>query len=165
MDGQRFDDVTRALAAGAPRRAVLRAALGGIGAGVLALMGSIDASAKGSGEASDAGPVPCGDVPGLECSEGFTCVDGFCLADTGTLGTLDCIDDCFERFGPGLAQGHCISACARDADEAFDTPVVTVCGQGLFLTICDEGEYCCNESCGICAPRGGFCTQEFCGPS
>merc|ERR1719361_811295 len=30
--------------------------------------------------------------------------------------------------------------------------------------VCDEGEYCCNESCGICAPEGGGCTKQFCGP-
>merc|ERR1712228_1093096 len=30
-------------------------------------------------------------------------------------------------------------------------------------SICHHGEYCCNESCGICAPNGGHCTQQFCG--
>ena len=30
---------------------------------------------------------------------------------------------------------------------------------------CADGEFCCNESCGICAPIGGACTQQFCGPS
>jgi hypothetical protein len=30
-------------------------------------------------------------------------------------------------------------------------------------TYCTVGQYCCNESCGICAPIGGACTQEFCG--
>merc|ERR1712192_248640 len=28
---------------------------------------------------------------------------------------------------------------------------------------CEIGEVCCNESCGICAPPDGACTQEFCG--
>ena len=32
------------------------------------------------------------------------------------------------------------------------------CGPSL----CIKGEYCCNESCGICAPEGGFCTQQIC---
>jgi hypothetical protein len=27
---------------------------------------------------------------------------------------------------------------------------------------CKPDEYCCNESCGICAPEGGFCTQQIC---
>lgn len=27
---------------------------------------------------------------------------------------------------------------------------------------CGAGQYCCNFSCSICAPEGGFCTQQFC---
>ncbi len=37
----------------------------------------------------------------------------------------------------------------------------TPCGEN----VCNKGEYCCNESCGLCAPEGGFCTQEYCGPT
>jgi hypothetical protein len=33
------------------------------------------------------------------------------------------------------------------------------CGSSL----CEAGEFCCNESCGICAPRGGVCIQIQCG--
>lgn len=33
------------------------------------------------------------------------------------------------------------------------------CGTSL----CKGSEFCCNESCGICAPRGGVCTQRQCG--
>ncbi|AKU98950.1 hypothetical protein AKJ09_05614 [Labilithrix luteola] len=29
-------------------------------------------------------------------------------------------------------------------------------------TTCKPGETCCNESCGICTPEGGFCTQQAC---
>lgn len=31
-------------------------------------------------------------------------------------------------------------------------------------TRCQQGEVCCNESCGICTPPGGMCTQQFCEP-
>jgi hypothetical protein len=27
---------------------------------------------------------------------------------------------------------------------------------------CGSGQFCCNFSCSICAPDGGFCTQQFC---
>lgn len=27
---------------------------------------------------------------------------------------------------------------------------------------CGSGEVCCNASCGICTPPGGFCTQQAC---
>ncbi len=47
MDGQRFDEVTKALATGTSRRAVLRTALGGMGAGLLALVGVAEAGAAG----------------------------------------------------------------------------------------------------------------------
>jgi len=30
---------------------------------------------------------------------------------------------------------------------------------------CAVGQFCCNESCGICAPHGGVCLQRQCGPS
>lgn len=29
-------------------------------------------------------------------------------------------------------------------------------------SFCRQGTFCCNESCGICAPIGGFCTQQLC---
>lgn len=29
---------------------------------------------------------------------------------------------------------------------------------------CGAGEYCCNASCGICAPLGGACIQIACVP-
>mgnify|MGYP001183724252 CR=1 FL=1 len=27
---------------------------------------------------------------------------------------------------------------------------------------CRKGTFCCNASCGICAPNGGGCTQQAC---
>jgi hypothetical protein len=40
-------------------------------------------------------------------------------------------------------------------------PVLEKCGANK----CDVGEYCCNASCGICAPEGGVCTMQACEPS
>ena len=34
------------------------------------------------------------------------------------------------------------------------------CGQG----VCEVGEFCCNASCGICAPLGGACIELACAP-
>ena len=42
-----------------------------------------------------------------------------------------------------------------------DDPTIAACGKN----VCGEGEFCCNESCGICAPVGGACTQQACEPS
>lgn len=37
----------------------------------------------------------------------------------------------------------------------------TPCGSN----VCGAGQFCCNLSCGICAPTGGACTQQFCEPA
>ncbi len=115
MDGQRFDAVTRALAVGTSRRAVLRTALGGMGAGLLALVG---------------------------------------VAEAGAAGKRSCVEGCKKQFGPGRKRGQCISTCAK-AKGGGTRPT---CGN----TVCGDGEYCCNSSCGICAPIEGSCIQRTC---
>lgn len=37
-----------------------------------------------------------------------------------------------------------------------------VAGIPCGTTICGENQFCCNASCGICAPQGGACTQQIC---
>ncbi len=84
-------------------------------------------------------------------------------------------------------------ACVDDADKECRNPCETVrCGKGTHCeavdvvcittpccavaeckpdaggtrcgdSVCGAGAYCCNESCGICAPKGGACTEQFCG--
>jgi hypothetical protein len=177
MDSQRFDELTKAFAVRRSRRVVLRTALGSMGAGLLGLVGGTGASAKGARKFSDQGPVPCGEIEGLECSDGFTCVEGFCLDDDGPALAVgascsddaQCIDSrCFNghcRAGVGVGEdfdplGEDFDPLGEDFDPLAGAP--TLCGQGLSLTVCRSGEFCCNESCGICAPIGGSCTQEFC---
>ncbi|CAA9545618.1 MAG: hypothetical protein AVDCRST_MAG73-2377, partial [uncultured Thermomicrobiales bacterium] len=151
--------------------------------GVLALGGAAGPGAAAKrrvGEGGDQGPVPCGDVPGMECSEGFACVDGFCLADAGGAGGRGCAEDCKRRFGPGPARGRCVSACAQGAGEAIDEGPVPcgdvpgmecsegfTCVDGFCLptcgaTVCGAGEFCCSETCETCAPIGGACTLLIC---
>lgn len=31
-------------------------------------------------------------------------------------------------------------------------------------TVCGDGEYCCNPSCSVCAPKNGGCTLQVCEP-
>lgn len=149
MDGQRFDEVTKALAAGASRRAVLRTALGGMGAGLLALVGVTKASATDT--------LSCID----DCNQRFQpgLARGQCISTCAT-DTLSCIDNCEQRFEPGLALVQCISSCTTgDEDDEGGNGGGTPCGP----TTCPEGQVCCNESCGICTPPGGSCIQIFCG--
>lgn len=37
----------------------------------------------------------------------------------------------------------------------------TTCGN----SVCGKGTFCCNASCGTCAPIGGACTQQICLPT
>merc|ERR1712228_107730 len=43
------------------------------------------------------------------------------------------------------------------------TPSPTMKPKPCGDSMCHGDDYCCNESCGICAPKGGHCTQQFCG--
>ncbi len=157
MDGQRFDEVTKVLATGTSRRAVLRTVLGGMGAVLLALAGVTETDAAGKrscvegckkqfgpgrkrgqcistcAKAKGGGtpPVPefCGGIKGRLCPEGFTCVD-------------DPRDDCDPQSGGRDCGGICRPTCGNN-------------------TVCGDGEYCCNPSCGTCAPIGGSVSSRL----
>lgn len=59
--------------------------------------------------------------------------------------------------------GSCREACNPCLCEADGGKVVESCEQAACgHAICGRGTYCCNASCSICAPDGGFCTQQFC---
>lgn len=44
--------------------------------------------------------------------------------------------------------------------DGCEGPSPQTCGN----QVCGEGLVCCNASCGVCTPPGGFCTQQACGP-
>ena len=75
----------------------------------------------------------CGGIAAVPCPAGYTCVD-------------DPRDDCDPQQGGADCPGICVPT------------------QGDFCRtrFCGPDEYCCNFSCGICAPRGGVCTQQLC---
>jgi hypothetical protein len=79
-------------------------------------------------------PAQCGGFAGLPCPGGKVCID-----DPG--------DDCDPNNGGADCGGICV-------DE------VIPCGDN----VCTGGTYCCNASCGICVPKGMFCTQQACSP-
>ena len=41
-------------------------------------------------------------------------------------------------------------------------PALAAGGEPCNQRHCGAGQFCCNFSCSICAPDGGFCTQQFC---
>lgn len=74
----------------------------------------------------------------------------------------------FSSFQPGVKAG--VTGCpaglgcplpdAGTADAGIaDAGTGVRCGNNQ----CKQGEYCCNQSCGICAPAGSFCNQQICG--
>lgn len=42
------------------------------------------------------------------------------------------------------------------------TLCAVVCEQSCGGNTCGKGTFCCNASCGTCAPIGGGCTQQVC---
>lgn len=59
----------------------------------------------------------------------------------------------------GLAERDALPIARAQATAPYPSQNVAICGE----TACAQGEFCCNESCGICAPVNGSCTQQVCG--
>lgn len=53
----------------------------------------------------------------------------------------------------------CITTPCNPIAQCVPDVLGTPCGPSR----CKLGTVCCNESCGICAPPDGFCTEQFCG--
>jgi hypothetical protein len=58
---------------------------------------------------------------------------------------------------------YCAEGTEMFSDECGCGCTTAVATTPCGASSCGAGEYCCNESCGICAPEGGVCTQQFCG--
>jgi len=105
-------------------------------------------------------PVTCGGIAGTRCPGQGSCVDDPRDACTPHAGGADCGGIC---LCPGAA--NCPAGTHWDGSPAAcacvpDVLTGTRCGSNT----CGAGEFCCNASCGTCAPRGGSCTQQVCAP-
>lgn len=109
-----------------------------------------------AGQCVPTSDVACGGFAGIPCPGAGTCED-------------DPRDTCDPSAGGADCGGLCSCAAALpcSAGERFDArPSVcacvpkrsTPCGDNT----CGAGEFCCNASCGVCAPLGGACTQQVC---
>ncbi len=175
MDESRFDAITREMAAGAPRRAVLK----GVAAGLAALVGARASAAAAGGDGGGRGRRPC-------CPSGYTalctiagrptctnttsdpdncgacgtvcpsgvCTAGVCSGGGGCpSGTTDCNGVCVDLSTDESNCGTCGTPCGSGETCVAGLctgSVVSVCGDG----ICDfaAGEDCstCPEDCGPC---------------
>lgn len=157
---------------------------GGI-AGLPCAEGELCTYAPGSEEIADAAGIclpgsldPCAAV---RCMFGYVCDFGACIAEDPCMVVVGNHLEplCGEGESCVLQEVQCIRApcppipsCepALDACALVRCAAGTTCQDGACIpdvqcggNVCGAGEYCCNSSCGICAPEGGVCTQQFCG--
>jgi hypothetical protein len=98
----------------------------------------------------------CGGIAGIRCPGAGKCVD-------------DPSDSCDPTSGGADCGGMCVCIqnvlCVRGSH--FDSsPAVCACvpnpGVSCGAVTCPANTYCCNASCGICAPPGVACIQIAC---
>jgi hypothetical protein len=65
-----------------------------------------------------------------------------------------------------LLAGACASASLEPVEPVEDVGQEIVIGGGQCGTsTCGAGSFCCNSSCGVCAPIGGACLDVYCDPA
>jgi len=156
VDGRRFDEVARALGAGASRRRVLA----GLAGGALAVLFGGRTRAQESAAACAA--VLC--ETNTKCCD--VCGQGTCVPIDEPCPLAFCAGEPCGGAVCGEGEFCCNESCGICAPiggactlQACDDPP----GEPCNAVTCGAGEFCCNFSCSICAPVGGFCTAEFCG--
>jgi hypothetical protein len=73
--------------------------------------------------------------------------------------------DAMKRERPQASAGVDVSMLPASLRPDFGGAELEPGGRPCGASLCNEDHYCCNESCGICAPRGGACLQRQCGPA
>ncbi len=158
MDGSRFDDLTKVLAAGTSRRRMLNGLLGGAAAGALSLVGLRRAGASHGRPAGatcirneqcasgicDPQTRRCACTPTISCPAGQTCG----TAEDGCGGTLEC-GTC-TGTGERCVSGQCV--CTPDNAAAC-----TGLECGIATNNCDQ-----TVSCGTCTVAGESCVNGQC---
>jgi hypothetical protein len=135
MEGSRFDDLTRTLAAAATRRGIVRGLAAGAAAAVGAALGRRPAAAK---PGSDRCKIGCSSVNRTAKSA----CEKACRECGGDFDRV-----CFEEGPSGPTAFHCC-------------PTGTFCvGEGV---CCAEGTQPCSSGSGVvsCCPAGTFCNHE-----
>jgi hypothetical protein len=153
MDGMRFDDVSRALARGTSRRAVLKGLFAGVAAaaGLRALPDSADAAT-----CTPPGPRNFCNFD-VECCSGSLCRNGACSCPAGKkICGSGCIDES-QTCGPSYCPAGfkvCGGICK---DTSRDPQNCGSCG-----IVCGPTKTCSN---GRCCPKGTVFCNGTCKPS
>ncbi|MBI2377918.1 MAG: hypothetical protein HYV07_28200 [Deltaproteobacteria bacterium] len=119
------------------------------GNGLLPPPACTDNSACPPGQFCNQGACEPGEAcsAGTECGTGSICHQGLCVPSNDP---TTCSDPC--------AGVTCSNGARCDPTTGRCDIGELACGN----TTCGAGEYCCNPSCGLCAPEGGVCTQQVC---
>jgi hypothetical protein len=165
----RFDELSRAMARGMPRRKVLKMALTGLAGGAVAAV-------LGPGRAAHAiacisGTVPCGTTccpPSLVCLDPTTETCG-CPPGGATCGQFCCLRgescsdpraSCCCPKGSTPCGGSCCAAGVACIDIANGIcgcqPKTTPCGSGASLTCCPAGTACPADPSGCPSASGNY---------
>jgi len=56
----------------------------------------------------------------------------------------------------------CGGVAQQEAAPASVEEALAIGGSTCGANVCGVGSYCCNSSCGICAPKGGACPDVMC---
>jgi hypothetical protein len=162
----RFDELSRAIESPRSRRHVLKLGVGLVGAAVAATF-----PGRARGQANLCRDIclslPPGPLRG-ECFKAAAQSDpsGLC-AQCGADPTRLCtngtnFDCCSETEHCCATSGTCVTC---RPNETFSPATCTCeCAIPCCEKCCAPTEFCCNESCSICAPIDGACIQIFCGP-
>lgn len=135
MDEQRFDSITKALAAGQSRRAILRRLGGGLAGAIAASLARSEVEADHKGK--DHGKPDEAGKPQGRCPDGFTNCRGKCVildADENNCGA--CAVVCPAGWD------CCNGVCTDPASFQDDPANCDACG-----ITCAEGQACCGGVC------------------
>ncbi len=150
MDENRFDNLTRTLAAGASRRTILRALAGGVVAAVAAVARHDDGEAAKCGREGES----CGC-----CKPGLTCTGGACCPDDRVCGGACC------PAGYTCQGGTCVRAGKGNGSPGGCPTGQAPCNGGCVaitsdVTNCGACGYACpvsTDPCLFAVCAGGFC--------
>lgn len=106
-------------------------------------------------------PPPAAGAAGDPCAE-LECPDGHCDLQTVQCVRAPCppVPRCLPGTHPCAAMTCPMgSRCESHDGEGVCVPILGgPCGR----ITCPADQVCCNESCGICTPVDGVCTQQLC---
>ena len=114
-------------------------------------------------ESPSALPRPIVQGLGQPCGNVFCGAKEYCCNPT--------CDACLP-FGMSCTQEVCDPTSLTETSPPTDSsattdffvPAVETAALPCGSNVCQPGQFCCNPSCGICAPFGAACTDVFCPP-